>query len=183
MTTQRDQSKPVLKQLRSWWHTLLGRWGLTGKPKSQGSERLVTDSPNSVRNSHVVVRPYCRHGKMQKVAAKVFLRLIRRTSKSEIEDLCPICGLLPKGDRAVEYVLRVWFTDGDIYDYSFRDKDPDRCYRISDGVLEIFLGDSVLTYSVDYVTTVQFGPHEIPADPPEVVEAERILADLERRQG
>ena len=161
---------------------LMDRWGFTGKPKSQGSERLVADSPNAVRDSQVVVRPFCRHSRIQKVVGKLLLGLIRRAQRSEIKDLCPLCGLLPKGDRAVEYVLRVWFSDGDIYDYSFRYKEPDRCYRISDGVLEIYLGDSVLTYSVDYVTTVQFGPHEIQADPPEVVEAERILADFERRR-
>ncbi|MBD3258465.1 hypothetical protein GF377_08525 [candidate division GN15 bacterium] len=81
----------------------------------------------------------------------------------------------------MEYVLRVWFTDGDAYEYTYRHKDADRCYRMTNGVLEIFLADSVLSYSLEFVSTVHFGPRLIPADPPEVSEAERILADYQQR--
>ena len=80
----------------------------------------------------------------------------------------------------MEYFLRVWFTDGDLYEYKFLRSRPKDCYRISDNVLRIYLVDSEVAYSLDLVTSIQFGPREIPLNTPEVVEAEKIIAGVRK---
>ncbi len=76
----------------------------------------------------------------------------------------------------MKQVLRVWFDDGEALEYHFLNRAWDQCYDIVDGSLRIFLDDSTLTYAMDTITIIDFGPVEVPPDPPEVVEAERIIA-------
>jgi hypothetical protein len=102
-------------------------------------------------------------------------------SRSTIPGLCPICGLLPAGDRKVAYILKVWFADGEVYEYEFRHRSWKDCHRIVDNALHIYLEDSVLTYSMDFVSALTFGPREISPDAPEVSEAERIIAARSRK--
>ena len=187
MNTDKGQKRDARRQLLALWRTFKGYWGIgsTGRLRSAdglSADEHTTHNEDKYREEPVVMPPFCRHSSLHKLLVGMFQRFVGRADHTGIRGLCPICGLLPQGDRAVEYVLRVWFADGDVYDYCFRHREQDRCYRFRDGVLEIYLADSVLSYSVDFVTTVQFGPRVIPADPPEVTEAERILAELESKQ-
>lgn len=76
----------------------------------------------------------------------------------------------------MEYVLKVWFADGEVYEYVFQHRAWTECHRIINNALHIYLEDSVLTYSMDFVSAITFGPREVVPDPPEVMEAERIIA-------
>jgi len=73
-------------------------------------------------------------------------------------------------------VLRVWFHDGEIYEWTFIAEHPGDCYRISDSAVHIHLKDSVLSYSLEIVAAVHFQRRRVPPEAPEVVAAEQIIA-------
>jgi hypothetical protein len=129
----------------------------------------VTDPPPE--------QAYCRHFRATKAVALVTGHLFARpVYRSTVKGLCPICGLLPKGDRSVEHVLKIWFVDGEMCEYRFRSRAWNQCHRITDNALHILLDDSVLTYSMELVSSVTFGTRETAPDSPEVVAAEHIIA-------
>ena len=120
---------------------------------------------------------YCRHFRVRKSIARFLQKLRGRTSRgSVLKDGCPICGLLTKGDRRVEYVLTVWFGDGSAHEYHFRNRREDDCYEIAESVLKVFLGETAIHYPLHAIGTVEFSAQEIPPDSSEVVEAMRIIS-------
>lgn len=181
LDSQFSQLKVMRGQLVAWLSQLKEYWNIT-IPIAAHSRGAFGPTEQPIEEGNDVTFPYCRHSLLRKVVTHILHRLQGRTRDYGVSGLCPVCGLLPKGDRTVEYVLRVGFRDGDVYHYSFRSGIPERCFRIHDGVIDIYMRDMLVTYSMDVVCSTAFRPHIIPADPPEVVEAERILADQAARR-
>jgi len=90
--------------------------------------------------------------------------------------LCPICGLRSVGSVAVEYVLNLHFWDGTVGTYTFRGRPSQECYRIHDGIIEVYMMSSTISYALDAVLIIYFSPHIIHEDTPEVLAAEQIIA-------
>jgi hypothetical protein len=126
------------------------------------------------------VTPFCVHSRVRRSLARAWRRIVGRKPRfTHIPGICPICGLLPAGDWVLEYVLTVWFAEGHRCEFLFRGRSPQECYRISDGVLTIFMNRSTLSYGMDSVSAVDFAARAVPSNPkvsPEVEEAERIIA-------
>jgi hypothetical protein len=126
------------------------------------------------------VNPFCSHSRVRRSVAAAWRRAIGRKPRiTHIPGVCPICGLLPAGDWVLEYVLTVWFAEGHRCEFIFRGKSPEECYRVSDGMLTIFMSRSTLTYGMDSISAVDFAGRAVPAQPPvspEVAAAERIIA-------
>jgi hypothetical protein len=168
------------QSLNSPWWAFLTRY-LQIRDEAEPSETVseiddpqVTDTPE--------VQAHCRHMWIRKTITALSGRMFARSiCRSTIKGLCPICGLLPKGDRKVEHVLKIWFVDGEMCEYRFRNRAWNECHRISDNALHILMDDSVLTYSMELVSSVTFGTREITPDPPEVVAAEHIIASRHPR--
>lgn len=120
---------------------------------------------------------FCQHSRWQRLVARLKHRLVAMSrSKAPDEPACPLCGLLPAEEAPVESVLRVWFHDGEIYEYVFAAEKPEDCYQISDSALHIKLKESVLSFSLDIIAAVHFSRRRVPPASPEVIAAERIIA-------
>jgi hypothetical protein len=136
-------------------------------------ETIVTEEPNSGQ--------FCTHSRFVRWFVKTRQRMLGRVSRSAATSgVCSICGLLLPDLAEIESVLTVWFHDGGIYTYRFTSHVPGDCYRIADNALHINLNDSVLSYSLEIVSSVHFRKRRIPPVAPEVLAAERIIAGTHR---
>jgi len=87
----------------------------------------------------LVEHAYCRHSRFRKALARLIHTLQRRGRKEQIiKGGCPLCGLLPRGSAGVVYVLSIRFANGEYHEYYFRGQPEKECYRVSDGVLNIY---------------------------------------------
>jgi len=177
----KDNSRNISREtngLQDWW-ALLVRYAFFRKDRCQ--QLTSIDLINPANKKEELVQKQCRHSRIRKSVAKIIKQISGRSKyRFEIDNLCPICGLLPEGDRMMEYVLTVWFTDSNVYEYCFRDRREKDCYTISDNTIQIFLNDSTLSYSMDIVSAASFGARIVVPDAPEVIEAERILSSKTR---
>ncbi|UCC45216.1 MAG: hypothetical protein JSU65_04675 [Candidatus Zixiibacteriota bacterium] len=163
------RSNPLL----NWWWRLMGR--SAHQPHLPG-EQLGNRRTDNQSKDETVTSGFCRHNRVSKTFARKLQFITgRRSTGRVLKNICPICGLPAPGDRMVEYVLKIWFIDGDSYEYNFRGRSEEDCYRISDSVLKIYLKNSVVSYPLQIVGTVEFSAREVPPDSPVVEAAQRII--------
>jgi hypothetical protein len=175
---QYGQSQPN-NRYRDWWHRLVAHLGarlgsVEAREYANGIlETFISEEP--------VAREYCRHSRFTRFVARVQQKLLSRVRPdlkilAQSNSLCPLCSKLPIGQASVEYVLTVWFCDGDAYDFAFNNRRPYRCYRLTDSGLYIFMKESTVSYPLETITALNFGARTNPPAAPEVVEAERIIS-------
>lgn len=132
-------------------------------------ESFISEEPPSDR--------FCTHG----ILARFKARMIRLFASLPVDHrdgqrLCPVCGKVPVSSARREYVLTVWFVDGDAFEYTFESGRKRECYRLTDDVLHIYLSKSAISYELELISAINFGARYIPPDPPEVLEAQRIIS-------
>lgn len=121
---------------------------------------------------------FCSHNRLLRVVASAHYILWGMTwMVSDLwgRPICPICGRFVATRTSIAHVLTVVFHDGTVSEFRFRHARKSDCYRISESALHIYLEDATVSYDLDLVESINFGRLAIPPDPPEVMEAERII--------
>jgi hypothetical protein len=157
----------------------LSRW------TEEHTERTVERIVETQINEEPMSGQYCSHSRLVRLIAHYtgwWTHDRHRQAIANGHPVCPICGRIPLTKATVMYVLTVWFRDGEVYEYHFRSRCKDDCYRISDSALHIYLADSIMSYSLDLISAVNFGTRVRPPVAPEVLEAERIIAGIGKEE-
>jgi hypothetical protein len=121
---------------------------------------------------------YCQCGFVSKAAASLRRKFGSASARPKIEGACPHCGLLPKGDRVAEYVLTIWFTNGETSEFTCRGSRPEERFRVADGTITVNMAECRVIFSLSAISTIGFRGGIVPLVapvPPEVAEAERII--------
>jgi hypothetical protein len=155
-----------------WCHRL---WTLPNSPTEPADHKQDANHSNPDSHHRNVAFEYCRHSSLRKAASRLTYRLFRRRQPLLLKNGCPVCGQLPAGDRVAEYVLTVWFIDGEGCEYHFRGRRENQCFEITQSILKVFLNNSVLHYPLPLVGTIEFSVRAVPKSAPEVAEAESII--------
>lgn len=171
MNNQRPDKFSRNKSLIGWWNRLLGR---VETPEIE-KNRLTGLNKSGLYEEQTM---FCQHARITRFAASTFKTILRFRKNRFLSKGCPLCGLPVPGDRAMEFVLKIWFIDGDGYEYSFRNRPEEECYSISDNVLKVFFKNAVVCYPLAVIGTIEFKARSISSRSPEVAEAERIIATL-----
>ncbi len=171
MNNQRPDKFSRNNSLLVWWNRLLGR---VDTPEVEKNRRAGVNKSELFEEQTM----FCQHARITRFAASTFGKIRRFRKDRFLSKGCPLCGLPVPGDRAMEYVLKIWFIDGDGYEYSFRNRPEDECYTISDNVLKVFFKNAVVCYPLAVIGTIEFKARSLSFQSPEVVEAERIIAKL-----
>lgn len=122
---------------------------------------------------------FCTHGRLARLVARWRSRVGRTPFLSRDingDRICPLCGRLPADRARTVYILTVRFHDGEVSEYTFESPCKHDCYRLSDDTLHIYFSDTSVSYAMGLIVSINFGARVVLPVPPEVLEAERILA-------
>ena len=128
----------------------------------------------------------CQCGFAVKAAANLRLKFGFTSRRPKVDGACPYCGLLPKGDRVAEYVLTIWFNNGNISEFTCRGGKPENRFRIAGNMIKIEMPECCVSFSLASISTFAFRGQVVPAVTPialEVTEAERIIAGADKASG